>query len=658
MIALLECFVAQVAEMGVKGAMECVHPAAGKAVDLCRGVWQKWHERRKLDQMRAEVAKLAQMTADQVAAEVRAELNRLAPDQPQAVVDLELYLSMMPGVIRQSLKRADDPDGRSVPIDLQLAGPADLVRLFPASLPQMRPGAALPGLSSWTLTRLLGAGGFGEVWLATHAVDVSRRSAVKFCTDPAAKLSLLEHELKQVVRLMRAGGHPNLVPLLEYSLSDHTPWLMYEYVGGGTLADQILTRQRGEPAERVAWAVGALSELTAAVAHLHRLAPPLVHRDLKPANVLCCADTGRLRVTDLGLGGSAVEYALSAESQGYRSVTGRLPSLLFGSHSLHYASPEQRSGSPPDPRDDVHALGVIAYQMLTGKLDAAPGFDADDDLCDAGTPDDLIALIGRCIARKAERRPKDATEVAEVLVNRGSDATGGQVTRIITAAVRQTPPQRHAARTQQQTQGQSSDGGWEPITIPLRGRWWAMTPSSPKPAWKAVCDTPADVPPTDGEVYRLELSARTTDADLSRLRSLGSHPFANRITRVDLSGCESVTDSGLSHLVALGGLQHVNGYGCRGITDAGLAHLSNLPRLVRLDLTRCGGITDAGLAHLIPLTELEYLTLGGCDWITDAGLVHLAKVKSLKAVSVRGTQVSEAGAERLRRAVPGCNVEM
>src|SRR5206468_12768694 len=70
----------------------------------------------------------------------------------------------------------------------------------------------------------------------------------------------------------------------------------------------------------------------------------------------------------------------------------------------------------PDPRDDVHALGVIGYQMATGRLDQAPGIDAAEDLREAGIGDGLIALLSRCVAQKPERRPRDAAELAEKLV--------------------------------------------------------------------------------------------------------------------------------------------------------------------------------------------------------------------------------------------------
>ena len=635
MIVLLECFVAQVAEMGVKGALECVHPAAGKAVDLFRGVWQKWQARRQLDQMRRDVEDLAKLSAEQIAAEVAVKLNALAPNHSESTRDLELYVSLIPAAVRQSLKRLDDPAGISAPVTLALRGVPDLVRLFPASLPQHRPLDPLPGLSSWSLTRLLGAGGFGEVWLANHSVDTTRQAAVKFCTDPVARLSHLEHELKQVVRLMRSGGHVNVVSLLEYNLCGDSPWLMYEYVAGGTLSDHVLGWQVLPATERVARAVAAIQELCSAAGHLHRLDPPLVHRDLKPANVLVCSDTGRLKVTDLGLGGSAVEYVLSIESNGGRTATGRLPSMLFGSYSLNYSSPEQRRGTAPDPRDDVHALGVMSYQMLTGKLDSAPGSDAADDLREAGAPEHLIELVSRCVSQRADRRPADANELAERLGRTNSLPPPTKPGNVIIPVIQPIPTGSR-------------------LTIPVRGRWWVMRPSDEKPGWKTICDTPATLELRDGEQYRLELPAHIRDSEMAALVGVTS----DRITRLDLSGCDKVTDAGLGSITRWTSLRHLNLYGCVGVSDSGLSHVATLNGLTRLDLTRCCRLTDRALTLLADLPALEHLSVGGCEWITDAGLVHLTRLNSLKHLSVRGTQVTDAGAERLARAVPGCRVEM
>jgi len=255
------------------------------------------------------------------------------------------------------------------------------------------------------------------VWLARHCIN--RREpprAVKFCTNAGARQKLMTHEKRLIQRVTEhAGDHPNIVPLLECHLSGETPWLMYEFVGGGTLADAILDWQKLPVADRINRAIAALHTLAGAVGHCHALDPAIIHRDLKPANVLRDA-AGVLRVTDFGIGGTAVEFLVAEETRGVRSVVGRLPTMLSGSYSLLYASPQQRNGEKPDPRDDVHSLGVIADQMLTGDLSAAPGFDMADDLRDAGAPDELITLVGKSVSQKAERRPKDAREWQQQLM--------------------------------------------------------------------------------------------------------------------------------------------------------------------------------------------------------------------------------------------------
>lgn len=141
----------------------------------------------------------------------------------------------------------------------------------------------------------------------------------------------------------------------------------------------------------------------------------MVHRDLKPSNILRDDHAGRLRITDFGIGAVAARTALSNEASGPSTRGGRLLSYLRGSHTSLYASPQQRAGADPDPRDDVYALGVIAYQMLTGDLAHGVGADFGDDLRDAGVPEGLIELVGRCVAQKAERRPADGADLGERL---------------------------------------------------------------------------------------------------------------------------------------------------------------------------------------------------------------------------------------------------
>lgn len=263
------------------------------------------------------------------------------------------------------------------------------------------------------LVRPLGVGGFGEVWLARNAKLTSLVGAVKFCLGQQARD--IQHESGVIDRVMQAGPHANIVPLLDVALEGEVPWLMYEYVPGGDLADFIRTLQARSPAERCKQAIAALRQIASAVAHFHKLTPPVVHRDLKPNNVLMSDSAPR--ITDFGIGAIAAKAALDDDAHNGANSAGRLMSYMKGSHTPLYASPQQRKGDDPDPRDDIHALGVIAFQMLTGDLTAAPGSDLEHDLRDAGAPDDLIVLIAKSVAQKADRRPKDAGEWGAALSN-------------------------------------------------------------------------------------------------------------------------------------------------------------------------------------------------------------------------------------------------
>ena len=86
-----------------------------------------------------------------------------------------------------------------------------------------------------------------------------------------------------------------------------------------------------------------------------------------------------------------------------------------GAHTPLYASQQQKDGGDPDLRDDVHALGVIGYQMQTGHLSVGPVPDFTDDLRDAGADEEFIGLIGRCMSNKPKRRPAHAGEVLATL---------------------------------------------------------------------------------------------------------------------------------------------------------------------------------------------------------------------------------------------------
>ena len=207
--------------------------------------------------------------------------------------------------------------------------PADVQRITPPA-PVFAAGDTVPGLSSWLLERKLGGGGFGEVWLARHVLNNKEKPrAVKFCTDPAARHRLVTHERNVVVRVMKyAGDHPNVVPLLDCNLDGEIPWLMYEFVEGGTLAGAIEEWRALPLPNRLGKAVRTLHAIAGALARFHRFDPPLVHRDMKPQNVLMAGKVPR--ITDFGIGSVVMQPKAGGTTGALTAYAARLPSALQG----------------------------------------------------------------------------------------------------------------------------------------------------------------------------------------------------------------------------------------------------------------------------------------------------------------------------------------
>jgi serine/threonine protein kinase len=389
-------------------------PIAG---DILVGTWEIWEKESADEQQRkAEIEAYARQAIKDALPEaleaVRLEAPLLPEPQRQLIVD---YLCQVPATIQRSLRRPEDRSGRSVPPGLPLRNANDLLPLLPPTLPRFRAGDALPGKPGWLLDRQLGVGGFGEVWLARKTGYGSLVGAVKFCHKLQTRDRDMLHESKVIDRLLSQVKDPIVVPLLDVHLDGEAPWLMYEYVEGGDLGDLIRHWTKLPSVERQLKVVMALQRLAKTVGRFHRLDHPIIHRDLKPANILYDKKERQLRITDFGIGGIAARDMIEGEKLGTWTGAGRLQSYLYGSYTPLYASPQQKAGDPPDPRDDVHALGVIAYQMLTCQMTQGVGPDFIHDLTERAVEQGLIDLVGRCCSQRADRRPKDAGEIAESL---------------------------------------------------------------------------------------------------------------------------------------------------------------------------------------------------------------------------------------------------
>ncbi len=636
MFAIFECVALAIRDKGIRGLSELV-PGGSYVVEVAQQAYKLLRERQKVAELREEIAKVAAASTEE-AKKIAEQVARqvLNEGSIEDRLTLELYLTQVPGAVRQSLKRADDPTGKTVPPDFAVNEAEDLAKMLPMRAPHFRPGGDLPGRPGWRLEELLGAGGFGEVWLARHSFLPHLR-AVKFCTDEKLRAKLTSHEGRVISRVMEQGTHPNVVQLLDAVMEGETPWLMYEYVGGGNLTDLIHRWQALPEAERESLTVLSLKELAHAVGTFHRLAPAIVHRDLKPANILLHTESRpnevRLRITDFGIGGVAVDY-LRTNAVGQSMMTGWLETSLRGSHTPLYASPQQARGAKPDPRDDVHALGVIAFQMLTGKLTEAPGTRFERELKRCNVTDALIDLIGDCVDTEPSGRPKDAAELAERLdklkevkknfsPNPSPEKGGERKPLAASQDARAVPPAMPQAAKSSPALSEKGalDGTTSPVTIvaqaiptepekwlvPLRGTWFSRSATADSPWVLSGVNLPGDVIAKPGEAYRFALNPDTTgDAELAKLKSLLGLPG---LEAIDLSGCVRVTDAGVMHLAHLRGLKAV-GLADTQVTDSGVTLLlTRFPDLEAVGLAGTANVSQSVVPYLAKLRKLKLLAL-------------------------------------------------
>jgi serine/threonine-protein kinase len=277
--------------------------------------------------------------------------------------------------------------------DSQLA--AAVAALLAADDPGFLQPPALPGsvAGRFRILRELGRGGMGVVYLAEQRDGTFERRLALKClprlADPA-----LEQRLRREQRILARLSHPRIARLLDAGTGDDGhPWLAMEYV-------------EGEPLDRAVVGLDLRArlrlflEIADAVAYAH--ARLVVHRDLKPGNVLVDAE-GQPHLLDFGIA------ALLDEAQD-GSLTGNL-GLPF---TPRYASPEQVSGEPLGTAVDIHALGVILYELVAGAWPFGEARDVAAQLravlevemqpLPRGVPRDLEAICARALAKDPQRR--------------------------------------------------------------------------------------------------------------------------------------------------------------------------------------------------------------------------------------------------------------
>jgi formylglycine-generating enzyme required for sulfatase activity len=388
------------------------------------------HATRQLpaDELRVGLGELADVSP----ADYTGRLDRLVAGlrQTHAGIDpgpLAEYLRAWPATVRSVLRRPSDPHGCTAPESLEFRKPDDFLLFLPPRLPGFHAGDAPARLDDWTLARFRGMGECTEVWEGESRQHAEHSpAALKFVTDPAAAAALGTHQslLREVFELNDLGG---VVPLRRAYLDADVPCLEYGFVSGYDLTALIHDWRWRYTVPKPDAALKLMKRLADIVGQAH--ARGVVHRDLKPSNVLVHpTDGGRftLWVSDWGWGQVQAARSLELGRGGTpRAEQHRL--ALRGAHTPLYACPQMARKEPPAPTDDVHALGVLWFQLLKRDPHAAApvGTDWADEFKPHGLTDSQARLLASCVATRPDRRPRTAEELSHQLANVSAAVAAG-----------------------------------------------------------------------------------------------------------------------------------------------------------------------------------------------------------------------------------------
>ncbi len=282
-------------------------------------------------------------------------------------------------------------------------------------------------LNHYTVVEPLGKGGMGEVWVAEDK-KLGRRVALKVLPEALAADADRRGRFEREARAVAALNHPNIVTIHSVEEADGVHFLTMELVDG-----ERLTRRIGEQGLELDRFFDIAIPLADAVHAAHQQG--IMHRDLKPDNVMVNKD-GRVKVLDFGLAKLRETPGLAGDDAA-ATATVTAEGRIVG--TVSYMSPEQAEGKPVDERSDIFSLGIVLYEMATGRRP----FSGDTPLSTMSAilkdapvsvtelkhrlPRHLGRVIATCLEKAPERRYQSALDVRNELERLREEVESGDI---------------------------------------------------------------------------------------------------------------------------------------------------------------------------------------------------------------------------------------
>lgn len=267
----------------------------------------------------------------------------------------------------------------------------------------------------YRLLEQIGNGGMAEVYKA-HDELLDRAVAVKLLRAQFSGDQDFVRRFKREAQAAARLSHPNIVNIYDVGEEDARHYIVMEFVDGMTLKERI------DQCGKLSWreAVYVAREIADALGHAHQLG--LIHCDIKPHNILI-GTNGRVKVTDFGIARAISSAAMTMGGD------------VFG--SIHYFSPEQARGKAMDGKSDLYSLGILLFEMITGKVPfqaetpiATALLHLQEEIPPLPLEGAIPTAVEAVIRRATQKNPADRYGTAEEMVRELTSLDAGMITRI------------------------------------------------------------------------------------------------------------------------------------------------------------------------------------------------------------------------------------